>query len=89
MAAASRAGLQSGVQLGEADGCLSERLAELPRVAEDRHYQGVGYGEPMQPLPLVAVPCVRKYVVQLAQEHDDGFVVHHGVRPSAAIATNR
>jgi hypothetical protein len=55
---AGRSTLQSGVELGEAVGRLSECLIEVPRVGQHGHHQRLDHGEPTLPPLLVAAQRV-------------------------------
>jgi hypothetical protein len=69
--------LRSGIQLGEASSRLPEGLVQLLWVGEEGHHQGVGHGEPTQPLLFVATQRRREHQVQMLKECEDGLVVHH------------
>jgi hypothetical protein len=69
--------LRSGIQLGEARSRLPDCLVQLLWVGEEGHHQGVGHGEPTQPLLVVATQRRRKHQIQMLKECEDSLVVHH------------
>jgi hypothetical protein len=69
--------LRSGIQLGEASSRLPESLVQLLWVGQEGHHQGVGHGEPTQPLLVVATQRRREHQIQMLEECEDGLVVHH------------